>query len=124
MNNLRLCAFKEEKDSETSTGYFHTWEQISVGKTAFMRGIVEKENGEVVKVAPTFITFTDRKSKTNNLQNDDYDRGLCDAWKLVEEMCRLQYNGLEEILGVEYDDMEDYFINFTPQEVIEKFNNK
>ena len=61
MNNLRPCTFKEEKDSETSIGYFHTWEQISVGKTAFMRGIVEKENGEVVKVAPIFITFTDRK---------------------------------------------------------------
>ena len=54
MNNLRLCIFKEEKDCETSVGYFHTWEQISAGKTAFMRGIVEK-------VAPTFITFTDRK---------------------------------------------------------------
>ena len=60
MNNLRPCMFKE-KDGETSTGYFHTWEQILVGKTAFMRGIVEKEDGEVVKVAPTFITFTDRK---------------------------------------------------------------
>lgn len=62
MNNLRPCTFKEEKDSETSTGYFHTWEQISVGKTAFMRGIVEKENGEVVSVAPILITFTDRNS--------------------------------------------------------------
>ena len=61
MNNLRPCMFKEEKDGETSTGYFHTWKQILVGKTAFMRGIVEKEDGEVVKVAPTFITFTDRK---------------------------------------------------------------
>lgn len=61
MDDLRPCAFKEEKDGEISTGYFHTWEQISVGKIAFMRGIVEKENGEVVKITPTLITFTDRK---------------------------------------------------------------
>lgn len=60
MEILRPCVFKTEDDTE-HTGYFHTWEQISVGKTAFMRGIVEKENGEVVKVAPTLITFTDRK---------------------------------------------------------------
>lgn len=53
--------FFKTEDREEYKGYFHTWEQISVGKTAFMRGIVEKENGEVVKVAPTFITFTDRR---------------------------------------------------------------
>ena len=63
MNNLRPCIFKEEKDGEISNGYFHIWEQISVGKIAFMRGIVEKENGGVVSVAPTFITFTDKNKR-------------------------------------------------------------
>lgn len=60
MNNLRLCVFKTE-NGEEHKGYFHTWNQISVGRTSFSRGIIEKENGKVVKVAPTFITFTDRR---------------------------------------------------------------
>ena len=119
MNDLRPCTFKTE-DDEVCKGYFHTWEQIQVSKTAFMRGIIEKENGEVVKVAPTCITFTDRKDDV--VINDDYNRGLVDAWKLAEKICRMQYVGLEDVLGVEYDDMEDYFINFTPQKVLEKLN--
>jgi hypothetical protein len=59
MENLRPCIFKT-KDGEEKKGYFHTWEQISAGKFAFMRAIIEKENGEVVKAAPTCVTFTDR----------------------------------------------------------------
>ena len=60
MNNLRPCIFIDEKGGEGHKGYFHIWEQISISGTAFMRGIVEKENGEVVKVAPSLITFMDR----------------------------------------------------------------
>lgn len=59
MNNLRPCTFKN-KEGEVYTGYFHTWEQIQVGKTAFMRGIIEKENGEITKASPYSIIFTDR----------------------------------------------------------------
>ena len=123
MENLRPCVFKTEDDTE-HTGYFHTWEQISVGKTAFMRAIVEQENGEIIKVAPSCIIFTDRKSKENVLQNDDYNKGLHDAWKLAERMCHMQYDGLEEILERMHDDMYMYFVEFTPQEVLEKFNNQ
>lgn len=35
-------------------------EQIQIGRTAFMRGIIEKENGEITKAAPCSIIFTDR----------------------------------------------------------------
>lgn len=58
MNDLRPCIFKD--DDKEYKGYFHTWEQLSIGRTSFMRGIIEKENGEVVRVVPSFITFTDR----------------------------------------------------------------
>lgn len=60
MNSLRPCIFKIEVNGEEFKGYFHTWEQISAGKFAFMRAIIEKENGEVVKAVPTSVTFTDR----------------------------------------------------------------
>lgn len=65
MDNLRHCIFKTE-DGKKDKGYFHTWEQISVGKYAFMRALVEKDNGEVIQVAPSNIIFSDRFNKTEN----------------------------------------------------------
>ena len=59
MNNLRPCVFKTENGEEFK-GYFHIWTQISIGRTAFSRGIVEKESGEIVQIAPKDITFVDR----------------------------------------------------------------
>lgn len=66
MNNLRPCIYRTE-DGEEFRGYFHTWQQISVGRTAFMRAIVEKENGEVVQIAPSHITFADRFNRLENI---------------------------------------------------------
>ena len=73
MNNLRHCIFKEEKDGEQYKGYFHIWAQISVGRTAFMRGIVEKENGEVVQVPPSLITFKDKVKGDFTLHTHRYN---------------------------------------------------
>ena len=59
MDNLRPCVFKT-KDGEEGSGYFHTWEQRSAGKFAFIKAVIEKENGKVITVFPHEITFTDR----------------------------------------------------------------
>lgn len=63
MNNLRPCIFieyNEENEKKECKGYFHRWGQMASGNVAWVIGIVEKENGEIVQKRPPGITFTDR----------------------------------------------------------------
>ena len=52
---LRPCLVNGKK------ALFHTWEHYSVGDIKNVAGIIEAENGQVIKVNPTSIQFIDNK---------------------------------------------------------------